>query len=394
MNPEIYLSIDNCFASKRWTEPLEWMSVIRQLGLGYAEASADNECDPLYTTPAYLDRWRRQVLEASGKTGVRLSQMYSGHGTYATLGLCHTDPEIRRHLLEDWLAPMCRLAGSLGSALGFFCYALPQSALQAPQFYAQLYQVLCQALAQVAGQAAEAGCPAVAVEGMYTPHQPPWTLAGTADMLARVNQLAGRPFYVTVDTGHQVGQQHYQRPTPPALDAALRALRQDPGGARPWLGTEQAHRLFETALARPEQAEACLREIEADILCHPYLFAGPEDCETDNWLRDFGRYSPIIHLQQTDGTSSGHLPFTAECNQRGKVNGPQVLRALHRSYRQPGRPGMPPPAEKLYLTLEIFSGTAERPADILRKLEESVAYWRRYVPRDGLGLDELVQALG
>lgn len=33
MYPKLYLAIDNCFASKRWTEPAEWADVIRDLGL-------------------------------------------------------------------------------------------------------------------------------------------------------------------------------------------------------------------------------------------------------------------------------------------------------------------------------------------------------------------------
>ena len=36
--PEIYLAIDNCFASKRWTSPSEWMSLIKDSGINYIEA--------------------------------------------------------------------------------------------------------------------------------------------------------------------------------------------------------------------------------------------------------------------------------------------------------------------------------------------------------------------
>jgi hypothetical protein len=47
--------------------------------------------------------------------------------------------------------------------------------------------------------------------------------------------------------------------------------------------------------------------------------------------------------------------------------------------------------ESIYLTLEIFAGTAEKPVEITRKIRESVAYWRRFIPRDGARLDELVR---
>ena len=31
--PRIYLALDNCFASKRWTEPEEWAGIIAGLGM-------------------------------------------------------------------------------------------------------------------------------------------------------------------------------------------------------------------------------------------------------------------------------------------------------------------------------------------------------------------------
>lgn len=60
--PKIYLAIDNCFASKRWTKPEDWMKVISELGLNYIECSADNECDPLYSGTNYLRDWKEEVI--------------------------------------------------------------------------------------------------------------------------------------------------------------------------------------------------------------------------------------------------------------------------------------------------------------------------------------------
>ncbi len=119
--PRVYLALDNCFASKRWTRPLEWAQIARDLGIAYVEASADTECDPLDTTPEYLDDWIAEVKAAEGKTGIKVANVYSGHGTYATLGLGHTDQRVRHHLLEGWLKPMLRMAAlalPLPGALG------------------------------------------------------------------------------------------------------------------------------------------------------------------------------------------------------------------------------------------------------------------------------------
>src|SRR5690349_9702404 len=110
MLPRIHLAVDNCFASKRWTEPIEWMAIARDCEIACIEASADNEIDPLYNTPDSLQRWLDKVLLASIRTGVKVVNLYSGHGTYATLGLAHSDEHIRDHIQQHWLEPMIRNA--------------------------------------------------------------------------------------------------------------------------------------------------------------------------------------------------------------------------------------------------------------------------------------------
>lgn len=389
MYPKIYLSIDNCFASKRWTEPGEWMRVVRELGLRYVEASADTECDPLYTTPGYMTRWTEKVRRASEETGVTLSQMYSGHGTYATLGLCHPDGEIRRHMLEDWLFPMCRTAGSLGANIGFYCHALSQATLQEPARYRDSMELLYGQLARVAECAADAGCPTAGVELMYSPHQPPWTLAGATELLREVNRLSSRPFYTTIDVGHQVGQRRFLRPDRARILESLGQARENLLSPPLWLGPDRAYALFRRAAACRERGNDLVEQMIACIDEYPYLFSSEGDGDTGLWLSALGSYSPIVHLQQTDGFSSRHLPFTAECNRTGVVRAEEVLRALRAAYERGEEAGMPPRVDRIYLTLEIFSGTADHTADLLDRLRESVAYWRQFVPEDGLSLDQL-----
>ena len=118
-SPSIYLAIDNCFASRRWTHPSDWSAVVKDLGVSYVEASADNECDPLYMGPAFLEDWVGQVRQAKDETGVAVANFYSGHGTYATTGLTHTDPRVRDRILNDWLKVMAELAAQVDAGLGF-----------------------------------------------------------------------------------------------------------------------------------------------------------------------------------------------------------------------------------------------------------------------------------
>ena len=100
-----------------------------------------------------------------------------------------------------------------------------------------------------------------------------------------------------------------------------------------------------------------------------------------------GCYSPIIHLQQTNGQQSAHLPFTPEQNAAGIIRPRAVLEAIKAAYAAPEDPNMPRRCTEIYLTLELFSGTTSIMEDVLRDLEKSVAYWRAIIPQDGKPLD-------
>lgn len=379
--PEIYLSVDDCFASKRWTEPQEWMQIVRDAGIFCVEASADTECDPLYTPPEALHDWIADVQEAASQTGVRVANLYSGHGTYATLGLAHPDPRVRDHIQHRWLEPMIQTAAALGAGLGFFCHAFPQSVLREPERYAEAEADLTSRLAQLAGAARQAGI-SLCIEQMYSPHQIPWTIDGAVRMLQAVYGRSGAPFYLTLDTGHQVGQRHFLLPQRAEVEAVVAALRQGHAPPDVWLGLIDVAKLID----QPDAIELLLSEIQR----RAYLFASDEDGDLYAWLRRLGCYSNIIHLQQTDGSSSAHRPFTEPYNRQGIVAPESLLRTLYDSYTQVETAGFPPRCEAIYLTLEIFSGTAERPEHSLANVYESAAYWRRFVPQDGMKLDELV----
>lgn len=388
--PRIHLAVDNCFASKRWTSPGEWARVVRDhLGLRYVEASADNECDPLYGPAGYLEDWARQVCELHAGGNVRVANLYSGHGTYATLGLAHTDERVRDHLLDNWLKPMATLAGRLEAGLGFFTHAFAQTVLQEPDHYAAALDDLYQRLAELAAHAAAEHVPTVGVEQMYSPHQAPWTIAGARRLIAEVGRRSGTPFGITIDVGHQCAQRRFLRPDYGKLKEWLRH-GEAAGMQRPWVGTECAARLLDEARASSGSVQdRMIERVLADTERHPYLFAAYEDGDPYVWLERLGCHSPIIHLQQTDGTSSGHKPFTRRENAVGIIEPKRVLNALACAYAQDPDSTMPPPCTDIYLTLEIFSATADTTDDIIRRMRESVTYWRHYVPADGMRLDEL-----
>ncbi len=374
MYPRLYLAVDNCFASKRWTKPDEWVEIVKDAGANYIEASADNECDPLYTPQDVLSEWVEAVKSACQRYDASVCNLYSGHGTYATLGLAHSDTRVREHIQHQWLEPMIDWAAELNAGLGFYCHAFSQSTLRDPARYKDAVNDLVRRFAELAIYAGGKGLSSIGVEQMYSPHQIPWTVTGAENLLRDVYAQGNYPFYITLDTGHQVGQHHFGHPSPSA----------------PAQTTGNHRDAFESGWSGYYDLSLNDDALPAYVQEHAYLFAEPDDGDLYTWIERLGGYSPIIHLQQTDGRASAHRPFTEQNNRDGKVVPVKLLESLSKAYTYGHPEGLPARCTDIYLTLEIFSGTAERPANILRNIRESVAYWRQFIPEDGLPLNQLV----
>ncbi len=385
--PKIYLAIDNCFASKRWTEPEEWMALISSLGLSCAEGSADTECDPLYHGENYLSRWSQKVNAAKEKYNIRMANLYSGHGTYSTLGLAHTDSEVHSRFLNQWLKKMVDVAGTVEAGLGFYCHAFSDFVLQDTERYEQYKQRLIDDLSELAGYAGKTGSRPVGIEQMYTPHQIPWTVEGAKSVLSQVFGQSGAPFYLTIDTGHQIGQRKFLRPNEETLSKIVDVYDSGEFVRGLWVGSKSAIEIFEN---RKLTKTRRIQLVESEMDRFPYLFAGYDDCDPYHWLRELACYSPIIHLQQTDGKSSGHWPFTPENNDIGIIEPAKILKAIADCYGKIPDNTMPSRVEEIFLTLEIFTGTAAINRDQLEDIRCSVEHWRSFIPKDGLSLDNLL----
>lgn len=389
MDPKLYLAIDNCFAYKRWVRPADWMRVIRDLGLRYVEASADNECDPLYMGPEFTRDWIEDVRRESERTGVYVKNVYSGHGTYCTTGLTHYDARVRLRFRDDWMKAQMDTANALGAGFGFFAHGFEEPLLQDDALYCERLEELYRLLADLAAYAKGTGMEYAGIEQMYTPHMPPWRIHDALELLREVYRRSGAPFYLTVDLGHMNGQQYFRKPDGDYIRSNIARVRAGEHPKRLWFGTWRARELFRDACAGRMDEDAAVSAILADVDAHPHLFAEPEDGSISAWVRACGCYSPIIHLQQSDGKSSPHWPFSAEYNARGAVRGEEFFRDLRASYAQPDEVDLPPKCEEIALTLEPFLGTAGNAYDLLDELSESVAYWRRFVPHDGMRLSEV-----
>lgn len=95
----------------------------------------------------------------------------------------------------------------------------------------------------------------------------------------------------------------------------------------------------------------------------------PNDRDPYRWVRELGRVSPIIHIQQTEKDHSRHWPFTDEYNKLGIIHGEPLLAAIEESG-----------AEEAELVFEI--GHREAWPTEFRIIDDhvkSVQYWRQFV---------------
>ena len=375
--PKIYLAVDNCYGYKRFTDVKEWMQRSLDCGYTYIEASADTEADPLYMGDAYMTRWAKDVNRYSAETGAKVAHLYSGHGTYTTLGLAHPDMEVRRRFIDGWFGRMVDAAADVGAGLGFYAHGFTNSDIQTPAGYRRCVEELTHSLAEITCHARDRGVEYLSLENMYTPHMYPWTLKTAGEIVRAVYAEAGYPMYLTVDVGHMAGQKRFLRPT-------MDQLREYSGTfGKLWVGTEKAHKLLK---------KGELNAVMDDVAANPQLFAdGMEDSDPYAWLERYGCFSPIIHMQQTDNNASAHRPFTDKYNKNGVIDIHRVLEAIKKSYDAPEIPGMPPKCGDIYITVEVFCGTMDYPYELLENLAETAGWMRQGITQDGLTLDRLVK---
>ena len=375
--PRIHLAVDNCFAIKRWVEPAEWMRKVRQLGdIRYIQASTDNEIDPSHNTQMFRDNWVAEVKKYEKELGLKVASFYSGYATYRTVGIASLSKDKRRTMIERYFKPTVDVADSLGAQVGNTLSAYSDTVLQNTELFELTTSYIEGSLANMAVYAHSKGV-TFGYEQMYTPTQGMWTIDGCINCMRNVYARARCPMYLTIDTAHQAGQSLFLRPAPDEVHKMVKAG--EPGA---WRLPEEVKKAIRDR-HRPEQVEKLMDR-------YSYWFAQPLDADLFEWLETLGAYSPVVHLQQTDGTYSSHKPFTAKYNATGIVRPKDVFAAIARSYERPAPEGLPPRVTDIYLAFELFFGITSSADDILSDMRESVMYWREYMPMDGMTVDKLI----
>jgi hypothetical protein len=303
---------------------------------------------------------------------------------------------VRDKLVEDWYMPLISMAGTLSADIGFSFHAVCEEDLDSPEKYAAAIDRSNECFANLAQFAWEHNRISLCCEQMYAPYQPPFTIVSARQMLKDVYAMGQRPFYIANDVGHMVGQKRFAMPCIEDITHAVEQVRSFGRTKNIWLGPSimykkvraQANNLQTTDVAF---AREVLDELQKD---YTYMFSF-DDANSDPyaWIIALGAHSPIMHMQQTDGLKSSHAPFTKETNATGIITPPRVLRALKQSFDANLEAGMPPKTDHVTLAFEIFISNVSYPQDCLADLKETMSYWKKYIPRDGMTLDEAIARL-
>lgn len=127
----------------------------------------------------------------------------------------------------------------------------------------------------------------------------------------------------------------------------------------------------------PQEAREILMQVNAHAavpvrLCfdvgHCLATVSSKPADPYEWLEELLPWSPIIHLQQTDGKGDRHWPFTPEFNAVGIIDPRQVINIARKS-----------PLDRIVLHFEIahpFDAPAERIIDAHRL---SVEIWKTWL---------------
>lgn len=105
--------------------------------------------------------------------------------------------------------------------------------------------------------------------------------------------------------------------------------------------------------------------------CAPGLSAADRDPYA--WLKEMGRVTAVVQLQQTDEAGDHHWPFTGDRNRVGRIDADRVIDALGEGS-----------VDECVLMLKIMPPFEQDDDDVVADLAESVDYWREALARRGV----------
>ena len=302
---DITLGVDLSFAKKRWPEAKDWIKVVKNdLGVDCVEFDSDF-LDPVYISEENWMDIAQETNELAKTNGIEIHNYFTGAMTHCVNLLSHPDPRVKKDGIK-WCEKALVLATKLGArGIGGHFDTITSPDVDNPEIYDKRIDELVESFTYLSKIAKQEGHEFILLEQMYAPSEVPYTFEQTDTLFERLNRNSSVPILCTLDVGHACSQNF-------------------------------AH-----------------KKEELD----PYL-----------WIKKYAHISPVIHLHQTDGVSSGHWPFTKEYNDKGIITGEKMIEALVESN-----------AEKVYLVLEIFFSLGQNDSQVVKAMKKSVDYWEKYL---------------
>jgi len=321
----IRLGLDGAFATRRWEKPENIVRLTREMGYNTLEFCAD--ClDPFFMGDKQFQlEMAKQARRAAEQESVEIWNLYTGMCTHRCHGLSHSHPAVRRRMVE-WMLRAMDISLALGCGRwGGHVDAIPVELLEDGEAYQRACAGAYAEWRKLAELATEKGMKALYVEQMYIPSEIPWLLDQAEEALLAINaDREGTPIYLTVDVGHQAGQEYGQQPP------------------------------------------------DSDYL---------------EWVRRFGAFSEVIHLQQTPPDASAHWPFTPEYNEKGHIEMDKFMAALQESHQSADRSPVASvlePVTEQRLILEVIPASTKCEDKLVEELTLSAEYLGQFIPPEGL----------
>src|SRR5258708_15394480 len=111
----LHLGINTCFAVKRWPEPEQWLTIVKEeLGLDYCQFSFDL-IDPMFDDSA-IASYAASVRNIAAEKHVTIHSTFTGLAAYSWSQLLHPIPSLRSAAMQ-WYRRAIDLTVQLG-ALG------------------------------------------------------------------------------------------------------------------------------------------------------------------------------------------------------------------------------------------------------------------------------------
>jgi len=131
--------------------------------------------------------------------------------------------------------------------------------------------------------------------------------------------------------------------------------------------TLNAFRTLQTRLSAAKMAIPMW--VMADIDHGDVTSTNPDDYDPYAWARAVPKFSPIIHIKQSMMDKSGHRPFTAAYNAKGRIQPEPLLAA----FREGG-------GADNEICLELsFKEREPTDSQVVEQIAESIAFWQPHI---------------